>query len=221
MNVRGIDQAVLWLQAYAAWEARWDGFLRHRTYAKAHVARPPSGVSDDQQWWYTHRDLRKTRGLFRRLIACNHLFTWIDPELTDDEHPLQRTTSPLEGGPNKAIKDLFRTHRGLPVEHARRAAEWKLNSLTAEPPAICGLWSGPSITRRPARRAATPPRTNRSARPWAPTSAGRTETVFNRVGRADHAGEPSRHTGSRTHILAYNPSLLICRKRKPDPLGAG
>ncbi|MGW0018563.1 IS1249 family transposase [Rhodococcus sp. NPDC003382] len=132
MNVQGIDQAVLWLQAYAAWEARWDGFLRHRTYAKAHVARP-SGVSDDQQWWYTHRDLRKTRGLFRRLIAGNHLFTWIDPELTDDEHPLQRTTSPLEGGPNKAIKDLFRTHRGLPVEHARRAAEWKLNSLTAEP----------------------------------------------------------------------------------------
>ncbi|MCK8673928.1 IS1249 family transposase [Rhodococcus sp. HM1] len=132
MNVQGIDQAVLWLQAYAAWEARWDGFLRHRTYAKAHVARP-SGVSDDQQWWYTHRDLRKTRGLFRRLIAGNHLFTWIAPELTDDEHPLQRTTSPLEGGPNKAIKDLFRTHRGLPVEHARRAAEWKLNSLTAEP----------------------------------------------------------------------------------------
>ncbi|MGW0018034.1 IS1249 family transposase [Rhodococcus sp. NPDC003382] len=132
MNVRGIDQAVLWLQAYAAWETRWDSFLRHRTYAKTHVTRP-RGVPDDQQWWYTHRDLRKTRGLFRRLIADNHLFTWIDPDLTDDAHPLQRTTSPLEGGPNKAIKDLFRTHRGLPVEHARRAAEWKLNSLTAEP----------------------------------------------------------------------------------------
>ena len=50
MNVRDIDQAVLWLQAYAAWESRWDNFLRHRTYAKTHVTRP-NGVSDDQQWW--------------------------------------------------------------------------------------------------------------------------------------------------------------------------
>ncbi|GAC79574.1 hypothetical protein GM1_011_00010, partial [Gordonia malaquae NBRC 108250] len=107
-------------------------FLRHRTYARTHTIRP-TGVSDTSTWWYTHRDLRKTRGLFRRLIADEHLFTWIDPRLTDDDHRLPRTTSPLEGGPNKAIKDLFRTHRGLPADHARRAAEWKLNSLTAQP----------------------------------------------------------------------------------------
>ena len=72
------------------------------------------------------------------MISNKHLFTWIDPELTDADHPLQRTTAPLEGGPNKAIKDLFRTHRGLQTEHARRAAEWKLNGLTAEPR---DLWS--------------------------------------------------------------------------------
>src|SRR5699024_8695211 len=75
----------------------------------------------------------QTRGLFRRLIRSEHLFTWIDPRLTDLDHPLARTTSPLEGGPNKALKDLFRTHRGMPAEHARRAAEWLLNSLTRQP----------------------------------------------------------------------------------------
>lgn len=132
MNVRNTDQAVLWLQAYNDWEQQHDQFLRHRTYARAHTVRP-KGVSDNSTWWYTHRDLRKTRGLFRRLIADEHLFTWIDPRLTDEDHPLPRTTSPLEGGPNKALKDLFRAHRGFLTEHARRAAEWKLNSLTAHP----------------------------------------------------------------------------------------
>lgn len=132
MNVRNADQAVLWLHAYNDWEQKWDQYLRHRTYPKLHTSRP-KGVSEKATWWYTHRDLRKTRGLFRRLIADEHLFTWIDPRLTDQTTPLQRTTSPLEGGPNKALKDLFRLHRGFLTEHARRAAEWKLNSLTANP----------------------------------------------------------------------------------------
>lgn len=132
MNVRDADQAIMWLQAYHAWEQKWDEFLRHRTYPRTHTIRP-AGIPEHATWWYTHRDLRKTRGLFRRLITAGHLFTWIDPAITDDTHPLQRTTSPLEGGPNKAIKDLFRTHRGLPAQHARKAAEWLLNSLTATP----------------------------------------------------------------------------------------
>ncbi|OMC00859.1 hypothetical protein A5733_03410 [Mycobacterium sp. NS-7484] len=132
MSVRDIDQAVLWMGAYAEWEARWDTYLRHRTYARTHIPRP-SGIPADRPWWYTHRDLRKTRGLFRRLIREQHLFTWIDPAVIGDDDPLPRTTSSLEGGPNRAIKDLFRIHRGMPAEHARRAAEWKLNSLTADP----------------------------------------------------------------------------------------
>lgn len=130
MNVRNTDEAVLWLQAYNDWEQRWDQFLRHRTHPKLHTSRP-SGVPDRATWWYTHRDLRTTRGLFRRVIADEQLFTWIDPRLTDETTALQRTTSPLVGGPNKALKDLFPTHRGFLTEHARRAAEWKLNSLTA------------------------------------------------------------------------------------------
>lgn len=132
MHIRNIDQAVPWLQAYNEWEQKWDHYLRHRTYAKTHAIRP-AGIPAHSNWWYTHRDLRQTRSLFRRLITAQHLFTSIDPGLTDNDHPLPRTTSPLEGGPNKALKDLFRTHRGFLTEHARRAAEWKLNSLTAHP----------------------------------------------------------------------------------------
>lgn len=155
MNVRNTDQAVLWLQAYNDWEQKWDQFLRHRTYPKRHTSRP-TGVSDHATWWYTHRDLRKTRGLFRRLIKDEHLFTWIDPRLTDQDNPLDRTTSPLEGGPNKALKDLFRDHRGLPTEHARRAAEWKLNSLTANPRDPWSLVRPEHYNPPPARPKTTP-----------------------------------------------------------------
>ncbi|MDL9935993.1 IS1249 family transposase [Gordonia sp. ABSL1-1] len=155
MNIRNPDQAVLWLGAYNDWEQRWDSFLRHRTYARAHTTRP-TGVPEHRTWWYTHRDLRMTRGMFRRLITGNQLFTWIDPALTTEDHPLHRTTSPLEGGPNKALKDLFRAHRGLPTEHARRAAEWTLNSLTTHPHQPWTLVRPQHYNPPPARPASTP-----------------------------------------------------------------
>ena len=46
---------------------------------------------------------------------------------------LRPIRSPPPQGALSALKDLFRAHRGFLTEHARRAAEWKLNSLTAQP----------------------------------------------------------------------------------------
>ncbi|WP_246958404.1 IS1249 family transposase [Brachybacterium sp. Marseille-Q7125] len=132
MRVEDLDQAAAWLGEYVAWEARWDGFLRHRSYASKHYERP-AGVRPDRPWWYTHRRLRSARSLLRHLIRSRTLFTWLDPELPQRKPPWPRTTSSLEGGPNRALKELFSRHRGLPDEHARRAAEWKLNSLSIAP----------------------------------------------------------------------------------------
>lgn len=129
MRVRTLDDAAAWMSAYATWETRWDAFLKHRTYAGNHKPRP-TGISATQTWWYTRRDLRRARGLYRTLIRTNTLFTWLT---LDEPHQLPRTTSPLEGGPNKAVKDLLRAHRGLPEHHARRAVEWLLNSLSEFP----------------------------------------------------------------------------------------
>ncbi len=131
MKIQNIDQAALWLGAYASWEARWNEFLRHRTYARTGTERPRS-VPLAKPWWYTHRDLRSVRGLFRGLIKHENLFAWL--ELAPDiDKPLPRTTSPLEGAQNTAVKDLLRRHRGMPEHHARRAVEWLLDSLTATP----------------------------------------------------------------------------------------
>lgn len=132
MRVSDLDQAAAWMGEYATWEARWDTFLRHRTYPGKHHVRP-TGVSIDQQWWYTHRSLRTARALFRGLIRTASLFAWLDPDLPARLEPWPRTTSSLEGGPNRAVKEILRAHRGMPISHARRAVEWKLNSLTEIP----------------------------------------------------------------------------------------
>lgn len=135
MKVADQDQAIAWLLEYNEWEMRWDGFLKQKTYARPDITRP-TNIPKDRAWWYTHQALRKTRGLFRHLLRTSSLFTWLDPELIaqcPDTDPLPKTTSSLEGGPNSGVKGLLRVHRGLPVEHARRAVEWKLNSLTTQP----------------------------------------------------------------------------------------
>lgn len=127
MRVSTLDEATEWTRQYLAWEAEWDSFLKHRTYAGTHRERP-LGIGQCATWWFTHRELRKSRALFRGLIRRQELFSWLD-----FTPPRARTTSPLEGGPNKAIKDLLRIHRGLPPDHARRAVEWLLDSLSEHP----------------------------------------------------------------------------------------
>lgn len=127
MRVSTLEEATEWTRQYLAWEAEWDSFLKHRTYAGKHRERP-LGVGQCATWWFTHRELRKSRALFRGLIRRQELFSWLT-----FTPPRARTTSPLEGGPNKAVKDLLRVHRGLPPDHVRRAVEWLLNSLTEFP----------------------------------------------------------------------------------------
>ena len=53
--------------------------------------------------------------------------------LTGGVHTVERATSRLEGGPNNPIKHLLRHHRGMPENHARKAVDWLLNSLTEHP----------------------------------------------------------------------------------------
>ena len=135
MKVSNQDEAIAWMVEYHNWERRWDGLMRLRSYARNNALRP-ANVPPDRTWWYTHQTLRKTRASIRKLIRQGHLFTWLDHELQEQalgNGPLPRTTSSLEGGPNRALKELFRQHRGLPTEHARRAAEWKLDGLTSHP----------------------------------------------------------------------------------------
>ena len=133
MKVQDLDAAAAWLGEYASWDARWEQFLKERTHAGTGAARP-TGIHAGARWWYTHRRLRRARAMLRRLINRNELFTWLEPALQELQNAtLPRTTSPLEGGPNAAIKALLRAHRGMRTAHAVIAVDWLLNSLTAHP----------------------------------------------------------------------------------------
>lgn len=133
MRVKDLDAAAAWMGAYGSWEAKWETFLKQRTYAKKGVERP-WWAKPNQQWWYTHIRLRRVQGLYRQLVRDESLFTWLDPAyLTEGAPTVERATSRLEGGPNNAIKHLLRHHRGMPEDHARKAVDWLLNSLTEHP----------------------------------------------------------------------------------------
>ncbi|SMX77890.1 MULE transposase domain-containing protein [Brevibacterium sp. 239c] len=130
MDVRALDKAAAWTAAFASWEAKWQSFLKHRTYAEKSTIRP-AHVSPNQQWWYTHIRTRRAWKLLANLIRDDELFTWL--KLAEDGVIISRTTNPLEGGPNKAIKDLLRAHRGLSAPHAVTAITWLLYHRTEHP----------------------------------------------------------------------------------------
>lgn len=128
-TVSSLDEAAAWTASFLSWEATWQTFLNHRTYAGKNTPRP-AHANPNQKWWHTHIRTRRAHKLITGLLADNELFTWLDP---DAPKPVAATTNPLEGGPNKAIKDFLRHHRGLTADHARRGVDWLLYQHTEHP----------------------------------------------------------------------------------------
>lgn len=129
-RVRSLDAAAVWQGQFIEWEARWSDFLKERTYAAPVVSRS-SYEKADQTWWRTRLRTRRAVKLLHTLLKVDQLFTWL--KLADDGYHIARTTPPLEGGPNAAIKGLLRAHRGLSPNHAIRAVNWVLYHRTEKP----------------------------------------------------------------------------------------
>ena len=150
-SVTTLDEAAAWTGEFAAWEAKWETFIKHRTRPQAGLARP-AHVRPGQTWWYTHQRTRKARRLLATLISGGHIFTWL--ELADEGMRIAKTTNALEGGPNKAIKDFLRMHRGLPIEHARRGVDWLLYLRTETARDPWEFVTPAAWEKKPARRVA-------------------------------------------------------------------
>ena len=118
-QVQTTDEAVAWLQNLNDWHTLYGHLTKERSYAKRRL---PGGLWDSptgKQWWYTHDRLRRAYNLLTDLQRRDHLFTYL-------QAGGPKTTSRLEGGVNAAIKQTLRLHRGMTIEHQRRAAEWVL-----------------------------------------------------------------------------------------------
>ncbi len=105
-DVRTIDQAIAWQLTLEAWWQKFGHLTRERTMFR------------NGQFGYTHDRLRKAWFVLHRATQTGHVFTFL-------HHDCPRVTSRLEGL-NSQIRHLLRHHRGMPIDHRRRAAEWFL-----------------------------------------------------------------------------------------------
>ena len=118
-HVHTPEHAIDWLRQLNAWHTIHGRLTRERSYAKHRLRDGRWDSPTGKQWWYTHDRLRKAYRLLVDVQRKQHLFTYV-------HFQAPRTTSGLEGGINAAIKQTLRLHRGMHVEHQKRAAEWVL-----------------------------------------------------------------------------------------------
>ncbi|GGH45989.1 transposase [Microbacterium album] len=106
-TITDVDAAIRWRLALEGWWQKFGHLTKERT------------LYSNGQFGFTHDRLRKAWGILHRATKAGHLFTFL-------QHGNPRTTSPLEGGINAQIRHLLRHHRGMSIEHRRRAVEWFL-----------------------------------------------------------------------------------------------
>ena len=112
LHVKNLNDAAAWLVSFDAWCTRWKRFLSERTV---------NGETGRKEW--THERLVRARDGLTRLIKSGNLFTFLDPELTE-EGPVPSTNNRLEGGINAQIRNMLRDHRGLSALRRAKAAFW-------------------------------------------------------------------------------------------------
>jgi hypothetical protein len=106
-EVYDVDAAVAWRLRLEEW---WQAF--------GYLTKERS-LYENGQFGFTHKRLRDAWHILTRVAHNGHAFTFLD-------YGNPRTTSAIEGGINAQIRHLLRHHRGMPLEHRRRAVEWFL-----------------------------------------------------------------------------------------------
>jgi len=116
------EEAATWAGLLANWHTQYKDLINERTYAKDFTGPRPHSISSTRTWWYTHMRLRSAYHALNSPWTQGHLFAFLDPHL--DAHTISSTTNLIEGGVNAAIRTTLRQHRGMTIDHRRRAVEW-------------------------------------------------------------------------------------------------
>lgn len=98
----------IWLRLFHNWLIRHQDFLKERTLGP-----------DRRRWWYTHKSLRKVRRYL--LNALPFMFLYLDYRL------LPKDTNVLEGGIFSPLKEIYRSHRGIPEQKRANFLSWLLH----------------------------------------------------------------------------------------------
>lgn len=121
-KVKTREEAEQWTALFNDWFTTYQAFINERTYAKDHRSPRPSWAPANRGWWFTHERLRRAYNSMKTVLQRGHMFTFADPQLLG--LGISATTNMIEGAINLGIRAVIRYHRGMPVDHRRRAAEW-------------------------------------------------------------------------------------------------
>lgn len=116
------DEAANWAASLGNWQSKNQYLLDERTYAKDWTGPWPKGVNRTRKSWPTHERLIKAYNAMSSVLKRGHLFTYLKPQLAS--LGINATTNMIEGAINSGIRAMIRHHRGMPLEHRRRACEW-------------------------------------------------------------------------------------------------
>lgn len=119
MHLETLRQADWWVERYLQWREFWAGFLEDASVV-------------DGRRRFTRERLGKARSSLSRPVSRGALFTHLAPALTAGG-PLPRTNNPIEGGVNARLRDVLRSHRGLPLTRRVKAVFWWCCMRTESP----------------------------------------------------------------------------------------
>jgi len=103
-RIRTRDEKDKWISYFENWCRRWEKFLKERTFSE-----------DKKKWWYTHKSLRRLRGLI--VNATPKLFYFLD------DGKITKDTNGLEGR-FSSFKQHYRQHRGLSKKRREAYIAW-------------------------------------------------------------------------------------------------
>ena len=120
LHVKTRESATNWLVCYNDWCVKWKGFLAQKT------------VYQNQQIADTHQRLVKARNSLNALIRAGHLFTFLDPELTENRL-LPSMNNRIEGAINSPLRRMLNDHRGMSIIRRIKAIMWWCYMHTSNP----------------------------------------------------------------------------------------
>jgi len=135
-SLRTQDSARAWEVKLHDWHQVYADFLNEKTTAGEGVVRPV-WAGKNSIWWFTHKPVRAAYFAMETPLQRGHLFTYLEPEFAS--LGINSTTNRIEGAINRMIKEALNRHRGMPLNHQQRAAEWWCYMHSANPKPIESL----------------------------------------------------------------------------------
>lgn len=113
LHVHNVEESLQWLVGFNNWCLEWEAFLAEET------------INEYGTRCLTHEKLARARDSLIRLIKSGNLFTYFDPDLTDQTLTcLAAMNNQIESGINAQLRATLKDHRGMSLARRIKAIFW-------------------------------------------------------------------------------------------------